>query len=78
MGHWDGTPRPLESRGGGGEGTSPQDLDSRGEHKVGEEMRGTGELQVKILQQNAVLPMRGSAVAAGYDLCIAGSCVIPS
>ena len=44
MGHWDGTPGPLESREGGSEGTSPQDLDSRGERRVGEEMRGTGEL----------------------------------
>ena len=77
-GHRDGTPGPLESREGGGEGTSPQDLDSRGEHRVGEEMRGTGELQVKILRENAVLPVRGSVGAAGYDLCAAGSCVIPS
>ena len=45
---------------------------------MGEEMRGTGELQVKILWENAVLPMRGRAGAAGYDLCVAGNCVIPS
>ena len=45
---------------------------------MGEEMRGTGELQVKILRENAVLPVRGSVGAAGYDLCIASSCVIPS
>ena len=38
----------------------------------------TGELQVKILRENAVLPMRGSAGAAGYDLCAAGSYVILS
>ena len=63
-GHRDGTPGPLESREGGGEGTSPQDLDNRGEHIVGEEMRGTGELQVKILRENAMLPVRGSAGAA--------------
>ena len=77
-GHRDGTPGPLESREGGGEGTSPQDRDSRGEHRVGEEMSGTGELQVKILRENAVLPVRGSAGAARYDLCVAGSCVIAS
>ena len=41
-------------------------------------MSGTGELQVKILRENAVLPLRGSAGAAGYDLCAASSCVIPS
>ena len=45
---------------------------------MGEEMRGTGELQVKILWENAMLPVRGSARAAGYDLCVAGSCIIPS
>ena len=49
-----------------------------GTHRVGEEMSGTGELQVKILRENAVLPVCGSAGAAGYDLCAAGSCVIPS
>ena len=77
-GHRDGTPGPLESREGGGEGTSPQDLDSRGEHKVGAKTGGTGELQVEILQENAVLPLRGSVGAAGYDLCAAGNCAIPS
>ena len=77
-GHRDGTPRPLESKEGGGEGMSPQDRGGRGEHRVGEEMKGTGELQVKILQEDAVLPVRGSAGAAGYDLCAAGRYVIPS
>ena len=45
---------------------------------MGQEMRGTGELQVKILRENAMPPMRGSAGAAGYDLCAVTSCVIPS
>ena len=45
---------------------------------MGEETRGTGELQVKILRENIVLPVRGSVGAVGYDLCAAGSCVIPS
>ena len=80
--HTEGSPGwnlgPLESREGGGEGTSLQDLDSRGERKVGEETRETTELQVQILQENAVLPVRGSAGPASYDLCAAGSCVIPS
>ena len=71
-------PGPLESRGGGGERTSPQDLDSRGEHIVVEEMRETGELQVKILQENTMLPVCGSAGAARYDVCATGNCVIPS
>ena len=57
---------------------SPQDLDSRGEHRVSDETRGTGELQVKILWENAVFSVRGSVGAARYDLCAAGSCVIPS
>ena len=38
----------------------------------------TGELQVKLLRGNAVLPARGSAGAVGYDLCAANNCVIPS
>ena len=45
---------------------------------MGEEMRRIGELQVKILRENAVLPVRGSVGAAGYDLCAASNCVIPS
>ena len=38
----------------------------------------TGELQVKLLRGNAVLPAWGSAGAAGYDLCAANNYVIPS
>ena len=38
----------------------------------------TGELQVKLLRENAVLPVRGSAGVAGYDLCAANNCIIPS
>ena len=41
-------------------------------------MGKTGELQVKLLQRNAMLPVRGSAGAAGYDLCAASNCIIPS
>ena len=37
-----------------------------------------GELQVKLLRGNVVLPARGSAGAAGHDLCAANNCVIPS
>ena len=69
---------PLDSREGGSEGKSPQDLDSRGECRVGQEMRGTGELQVKILWENTVVPLRRSVGAVGYDLCAASSCVITS
>ena len=38
----------------------------------------TGELQVKLLRENAVLPVRGSARAASYDLCASTNCIIPS
>ena len=41
-------------------------------------MGETGDLQVKLLRGNAVLLARGSAGAAGYDLCAANNCVIPS
>ena len=37
-----------------------------------------GDLQVKLLRGNVVLPARGSAGAVGYDLCAANNCVIPS
>ena len=38
----------------------------------------TGELQVKLLRGNAVLPSWGSARADDYDLCAASNCIIPS
>ena len=57
---------------------SQQDVDDRGDHKVGVKTGETGGLQVKLLRGNAVLPARGSAGAAGYDLCAASNCVIPS
>ena len=78
MGHWDGTLGPLDSREGGGEGKSLQDLDSRGEYRVCQEMRGIRKLQVKVLWENVVLPVHGSAGATSYDLYVANSCVIPS
>ena len=49
MGHQDGTLGPLDSREGDDEGISSQDLDNRGEHTVGQEMRGIAELQVRVL-----------------------------
>ena len=45
---------------------------------MGQEMRETGKLQVKIFWGNAVLPMCGNARATGYDLRAASNCVIPS
>ena len=50
----------------------------RGDHRVGIKTGETGELQVKLLRGNAVLPSWGSAGAAGYDLCAASNCIIPS
>ena len=41
-------------------------------------MGETGELQVKLLQGDAVLLARGSVGVASYDLCVAHNCVIPS
>ena len=41
-------------------------------------MEEIGELQVKLLWGNAMLPFWGSAGAVGYDLCTAESYVIPS
>ena len=44
----------------------------------GDKTGETGELQVKLLRGNAMLLARGSARAAGYDLCAASNCEIPS
>ena len=41
-------------------------------------MGDTGELQVKLLRGNAVLPTQGSARATSYDLCATSSYIIPS
>ena len=78
MGHRDGTPRLVEDKEGGNRGMSQQNIDDREDHRVGMKTGETGELQVKLLRGNAVLPARGSAGAAGYDLCAASNCVIPS
>ena len=58
MGHWGGILEPLDSREGGREGISPQDLDSRRERRVGQQMRETGVLWVKVLGENVVLPVQ--------------------
>ena len=79
MGHWDGTPRQtVGGREGGDRGTSQQNIDSRGDRRVGIKTGETCELQVKLLREIVVLPVRGSAGATGYDLCAASSCIIPS
>ena len=57
---------------------SQWNIDSRGDRRVGIKMRETSELQVRLLRENAVLPVRGSARATGYDLCAASNCIIPS
>ena len=57
---------------------SQQNVDDRGDRRVGIKTREIGELQVKLLRGNAVFPTRGSARAGGYDLCVASNCVIPS
>ena len=38
----------------------------------------TGELRVKCLRDNAVLPVRGTAGVARYDISAASGCVIPA
>ena len=54
------------------------DVDRSGDYKVGQAMRETRKMQVKILQGTAVLPTWGSVGAAGYDLCGASSYAIHS
>ena len=77
-GHWDGTAGSVEDREGGDRGTSQQNVDDRGDRRVGMKTGEIGELQVKLLRGNAVLLARGSAGVVGYDLCVASNCVIPS
>ena len=43
-----------------------------------EELGLTGELRVKRLRDNAMLPVRGTAGVAGYDISAASGCVIPA
>ena len=57
---------------------SQQNINDRGDRRVGMKTGEIGELQVKLLRGNAVLPVRGRARAVGYDLCAASNCVIPS
>ena len=74
-GHQDGTPGPIvEDREGGDRGTSQQNVDDRGDRKVGMKTGEISELHVKLLRENVVLPAHGSARAASYDLCVANSC----
>ena len=55
-----------------------QNVDNRGDCRVGIKTEEIGELYVKLLWGNAVLSARGSAGVAGYDLCAANNCIIPS
>ena len=55
-----------------------QNIGDRGDRRVGIKMGETGEIQVKLLRGHAVLPVQGSAGAAGYDLCTASNYIIPS
>ena len=75
-GHQDGTPGSIEDREGGDRGTSQQNIDDRGDRRVGIKTGETSELQVKLLRGNAMLPAQGSTRAAGYDLCATNNCVI--
>ena len=68
MGLRDGTPGSVEDREGGDREMLQQNVDDRGDCKVGIKTRETGELQVKLFQGNVVLPTRGSARVASYDL----------
>ena len=43
-----------------------------------EESGMTGELRVKCLRDNAVLPIRGTTRVVGYDISAASGCVIPA
>ena len=70
--HTDGSLRwslgQVEDREGGDRGMSKQDIDDRGDSRVRTRMWEASELQVKLLQGNAVLPEWGSARAVAMTL----------
>ena len=68
--------KETEGRDGAGDMHQRENLGEVGRER--EESGMTGELRVKCLQDNAVLHVRGTAGASGYDISAASGCVIPA
>ena len=77
-GHRDCAFGSAETEGRDGAGNMHQREDLGEVDREREESGMTGELRVKCLRDNAVLPVRGTAGAAGYDISAASGCVIPA
>ena len=54
---------------------SQQNVDHKGDCRVGIKTGEIGKLQVKLLRANAVLPVQGSVGVAGFDLYAASNCM---
>ena len=77
-GHRDCASGSVETEGRDGAGDMHQREDLGEVDREREESGMTGELRVKCLRDNAVLPIRGTVGAAGYDISAASGCVIPA
>ena len=76
--NWDCASRSAETEGRDGARDMRQREDMGEVGREREESGMTGELRVKCLRDNAVLLVRGTAGAAGYDISAASGCVIPA
>ena len=77
-GHRDCASGSTETEGRDGAGDMHQREDLGEVEREREEAGMTGELRVKCLRDNAMLPIRGIAEAAKYDISAANGCVIPT
>ena len=77
-GHRDCASVLAETEGSDGVGNMHQREDLGEVDKEREESGMTGKLRVKCLRDNAVVPVRGTARAAEYDISAANGCVIPA
>ena len=76
--HRDCASRSVKTEGRDGVGDMHQREDLGEVDREREESGMTGELRVKCLRDNVVLPVRGTVGAAGYDIGAASGCIIPA
>ena len=77
-GHRDCAFGSVETEGRDGAGDTHQREDLGEVDKERGDSGMTSELRVKCLWDNAMLPVRGTVGAAGYDISAANGCVIPA
>ena len=76
-GHRDCASGSAETEGRDGAGDMHQREDLEEVERERGESGMTSELRVKCLWDNAVLPVRGTTAAVGYNISVASGCVIP-